>query len=283
MKIGEALNWAGEKLAENEVKGPKSSARLILSQVIGAGLAYIYANLDKELTLKQGLKFRRYIKRRAHHEPVWYILNDGVEFYGNNYYVDKRVLIPRPETEFILEKIIKEQGLAKNARKVLDIGTGSGAGIITLANNLGDKNEYFASDVSSGALAVAKKNIKKNTEKAITLKKGNLFAPWGKQKFDLIFTNLPYIPSEDLPYLDKDVRQYEPLGALDGGEKGLEIYKEFFRQVPEYLKKGGTIYCEIGHNQGDNVAKLGQEAFPKSEVGMIRDLAGKDRLVVVRT
>jgi len=229
--------------------------------------------------------------------------------------VDENVLIPRPETELLIEHVLDVVKSKKSkVKSILDIGTGSGAIILALANGLNSitlsssasQNKYdkltgdldsrlsgndkekspsfFASDVSDKALAVAKKNAKNlGFENDITFKLGSLFDPWDGQKFDLIVTNLPYVPHEDMATLALDLIHYEPRLALDGGAEGLEIYEKFFDQVSTHLNDGGTVYCEIGYDQGDKIIKYLQNVMPKAKVTVIGDYADIDRIVIIET
>lgn len=287
MTIYEALSWATGELTANGVEGPRSSPRLLLQQVIKHDLAYLFTNPGIGLTIEEEEKFRDWVGRRVKHEPVWYIADNQIKFFGNTFYVDKNVLIPRPETELLVENIINRvKDNSGNIKKILDIGTGSGSIILSLASILRENNDvtYFASDISSDALEVARRNSKNfGLEGVVSFAQGNLFEPWNNECFDLIVTNLPYIPHEDLPYLDKDVVQYEPLSALDGGKGGLEIYREFFDTASLHLNPGAVIYCEIGHNQGAKIIEMATKALLGSKETLIKDYANLDRIVIIET
>lgn len=281
MTISEALVWATNTIEENKVKGPKSSARLLLCQALGQNTTYLFTHPERELSHEEEDIYKSWVGRRAKHEPVWYIAGNKIDFYGQTFYVDQNVLIPRPETELLIEKLISEitqKFEEKKDLEILDIATGSGAIILSLANNLSAK--FYASDLSEDALNIAKKNAT-TLGHEVKFQQGSLFAPWKDKKFDVIVTNLPYIPHEDMPYLDKDLTQYEPLMALDGGVRGLEIYEKFFEQVSEYVNNAALIYCEIGHDQGSEIVEMAKKAFPKEEVSLLRDYSGKDRIVII--
>jgi release factor glutamine methyltransferase len=221
MTIKKAQEWGISELKKNKVDQLESSANFLLRRVLDVNKAYLVSCFDRKLNLIQEKKFRKWIQRRSKYEPVWYI-SGRVEFFGQDFYVNKNVLIPRPETELMVEKVLKQIQNQKNKKqkgfKILDMGTGSGAIILSLIKKLEDyssrkqnesrslkrshlssNNSYYASDISSEALVVAKKNAKNlGLYSKIKFKKGNLFASWLGQKFDLIVANLPYIPHEEM-------------------------------------------------------------------------------------
>lgn len=190
--------------------------------------------------------------------------------------------------------------------RILDIGTGSGTIILSLAkanslchpeltkglgldsscgqNDKGSKVRFFASDVSHDALKLARKNAKSNgLNELIEFKEGDLFVPWQGQKFDIIVANLPYIPHEDMATLAFDLVHYEPRLALDGGVKGMDIYERFLPELPLYLKEEATAFLEIGYNQGPLITKIVQKVMPKARVEVLGDYANIDRIVVIKT
>jgi release factor glutamine methyltransferase len=285
MTIGEALKWAKNILREKGVEGPENSAEFLLRQVLHKDKPYLFAHPEHNLTLIQKTKYRSWIVQRSKHKPVWYIAGK-IEFLGLDILVNQNVLIPRPETELLVEKIIEEVRGGFVPKSILDIGTGSGAIVLSLVDNLehfgGEK--FFASDISREALVVAKRNAKSlGFDKNIEFKKGDLFEPWNGKKFDLIVTNLPYIPHEDMPTLALDLIHYEPRTALDGGHLGLEIYERFFHEVGEHLNKGAKVFCEIGYDQGEKITKLLSKFLPQSSVRVIGDYADIDRIVTIET
>ncbi len=285
MTIAEALKWAKCLLKEKGVEGPENSADFLLRQVLKKDKTYLYGHPEHELTLAQKTKYRSWVNQRAKHKPVWYITGK-IEFLGLDLAVNQNVLIPRPETELLVEKIIEKVRRGFVPENVLDVGTGSGAIILALTDNL-EKipgEHFFASDISARALSVARKNAKNlGYKNLIEFRKGDLFQPWKGQKFDLIVTNLPYIPHEDMPSLALDLVHYEPRTALDGGHEGLEIYERFFHDVQDYLNPGGKVFCEIGYDQGEKIKKLLAEIMPKAEVTVLGDYADIDRIVIIET
>lgn len=292
MTIKEALRDAQNNLKEKQVSEPESSAEFLLRQVLGQTRAQFYAGSNRDITPKELRKFRYYIKRRLHHEPVWQIIG-RVEFWGLDFAVNQNVLVPRPETEMLVEKVLQEVKKRLNLKpktyKLLDVGTGAAPIICALATELKPQTSnlkpitYYASDVSGKALLVAKKNAKNlGLESKITFKKGGLLSPWRGQKFDIITANLPYIPHEDLGGLALEIHHYEPRVALDGGSGGLILYEEFLTNLPQYLNSNGLVFCEIGKAQGKNFQKLVAKYLKGATCQIQQDLAGLDRIAVIR-
>lgn len=308
MNIKKALLWAKNKLRESDVSEPESSALVLLGEVLGMSRTDLLAHPGKRLNLFQINKFKAFIKRRTKHESVWHIIGK-VQFYGLDFFVNKDVLVPRPETELLVEQVIqqitnnKHQGTNKSQIlntefNILDVGTGSGTIIISLARELMDKNSRFyipelayhfaATDISQKALTMARKNAKElKVEEFIKYIKTDLFPPKAKDqgpmtgKFDIVVANLPYIPSEDMGTLAFDVHHFEPKLALDGGKGGLEIYERFISQVGDYLRPNGRIFCEIGINQGEAFGKMVRKYLPRAKVQIMGDLAGIDRIAII--
>ena len=317
MTIKEALTWAKKLLKERGVEGPEASADFLLRQVLKTDKAYIFAHPEISLTAVQETKYRIWVKRRAKHKPVWYITGK-IEFCDLDLAVNQNVLIPRPETELLVERVLEELKIRNSKLEILEVGTGSGAIILSLANELtkktlssptsqikfnsvdrgsflveqdsrlrgNDRNVFgfSASDISPKALSVARKNAKNLVlADKITFKQGDLFSPWKGNKFDIIVANLPYIPHEDMSTLAFDLIHYEPRTALDGGHEGLEIYKRFFETLGDHLNVGGKVFCEIGYDQGEKIQQLVAAIMPKARVTVIGDYADIDRIVIIET
>ena len=232
------------------------------------------------------------IERRASGEPMQYIT--GVqEFMGLTFNVNPSVLIPRQDTETMVEDALElmSKGTLRgeafvekpNFKDVLDLCTGSGAIGVSLAK-LGQDLKVTCSDLSKDALETAKGNALANGLKSIKFEQGDLFAPFrgklGRKKFDFIISNPPYIESEVIPTLQTEVKDHEPMMALDGGEDGLDFYRQIALEAPNHLKKGGALMMEIGYNQGEAVCKLLEESERFEKVVCLKDLAQKDRIVV---
>ncbi len=216
-------------------------------------------------------RVREILARRKNCEPLWYVLG-YTDFYKNRIIVDNSALIPRPETELLCETAIKRIGDAPAA--VLDLCTGSGC--IALAVIKNTKATVTASDISEKALALAARNLKGSAE----IVKSDLFENLAGRKFDFILSNPPYIAKSVIETLDTEVKNYEPLEALDGGEDGLDFYRRIVSDAPEYLNENGELILEIGYDQAAAVTKLLGDKFEQIEV--IKDYGGNDRVVCAR-
>lgn len=215
--------------------------------------------------------FREYISRRSKHIPLQHIV--GTQwFMGLEFEVNEHVLIPRQDTEVLVEAALK---VIKDGDSVLDMCTGSGCIIISIAKNAGLLSATGV-DVSEDALSVAKRNAKKN-DVDVKLVQSDLFSELGDTKYDVIVSNPPYIETEEINHLMPEVREYEPMLALDGGEDGLVFYRRIINESDKYLKRGGYLLFEVGHNQADEVCRLMEEAGFK-DVASVKDLCGIKRV-----
>lgn len=213
----------------------------------------------------------KYVKERISGRPLWYIIGN-TDFYGITLDVDERVLIPRPETEELIEKSLND---VKDDSEVLDMCTGSGAIAITIKKLTGVK--VTAVDISDEALEVAKFNaIKNNVE--IEFISSDMFDNLGERQFDVIISNPPYIKSGDIQTLDNEVKSFEPLLALDGGNDGLCFYRKILQNTPKYLKNCGVLYLECGINQANEIADI----FNGYDVEIIKDINGIDRIIKIK-
>lgn len=212
-------------------------------------------------------------KKRVNHVPVAYIFGK-TNFYGYDLKVNENVLIPRLDTEVLVEKLIEDIKSRNEKVSVLDIGTGSGAIIITIQKETNAK--CFAVDISSAALKVATENAKTNRAE-VEFVKSDLFEKISDLKVDFIVSNPPYIETEVVKTLDKEVVSNEPNLALDGGEDGLDFYRRIIKDAKHHLNKNGKLYFEIGYNQGESVSALMKDDFEMIEV--IKDYGGNDRVV----
>lgn len=222
-------------------------------------------------------KIKSALTKREKRMPLTKIFNH-TNFYGYDFYVDKNVLSPRQETELVVEaaiKIIKE--IKGDKKKVLDLMTGSGAIAVTIAKQT--KSQVYASDISEQALTVARKNSRTNKVK-IKFIESDIFKKFRREKFDVIVSNPPYIPSKDILTLDDEVKKYDPLISLDGGEDGLYFYKKIAEQSPKFLKGNGYLILEIGESQGKAVKKLLQKNFENIKIR--KDYNKHDRIVIAQ-
>ena len=252
MRAFEVIKIGSELLKNKKIQSHILDSELLLSKTIKKSREEILVNLDQIIDKKSFLIFKKYLQRRFNNEPVAYILEEK-EFWSTNFTVSKDTLIPRPETELIVEGILK---IFKNRKiSILDIGTGSGCIILTLLNTLKDSNGVGV-DISKKAISIAKKNALKNKllhrVKFINRSFENLIS----KKFDLIVSNPPYIKKTDIKYLSEDIKNFEPRMALDGGNDGLDLIKKVIYKSKEILKINGTLALEIGNEQIKKVSKL---------------------------
>lgn len=271
--IRDALNTARARIAPvSESAG--LDAQVLLGETLGVDRATLLAHPERELTPEQAQHFAAYVDRAARGEPIAYILGRRA-FYDREFYVTPDVLIPRPETELLLEEAlawIKPRGSAR----AVDVGTGSGALAVALAAHA-PQVDVYAVDISAAALAVARRNAETHGVR-VRFVQGDLLTPFlgGAARFDLVMANLPYIPAGDVPSLA--VSRYEPLLALDGGEDGLVLIRRLLDQIPHVCTPGALILLEIAAGQGDSVLELAKSLAPQS-ASVLHDYAGHDRIV----
>lgn len=228
----------------------------------------------KEFSEKELEKINEAVEKRLKHIPLGYIFGKS-NFYGYDFIVNSDVLIPRLDTEVLVEEVIKEIKNRGENVSVLDIGTGSGAIAITINKETGAK--VFAVDVSEKALNVARKNAELNNAE-IEFFKSDLFENISNLKVDIIVSNPPYIETAEIGELMPEVKDFEPILALDGGESGLEFYEKIINQAKKQMNVGGKIFFEIGFNQGESVAELMKKQF--KNVCVKKDYLGNDRVVM---
>lgn len=279
MTISEILKKGMIELKSNNITEPKLKARLLLQYVLEKPRQYLLVYDNEKVTEKQEKAYFTYINKLKKGTPLQHITHQQ-EFMKMNFYVDNNVLIPRPDTENLVEEVI-EIAKKTNAKKILDICTGSGAIAISLAKYL-EKSEIIAVDISGKALKVAKHNAKKNeVENQITFVESDLFEKLPKEKYDIIVSNPPYIKKEVIKTLDKEVKQ-EPEIALDGGEDGLDFYRKIIKEGYDYLKFKGYLCLEIGYDQKDEVIDLVNKEEKYEGVYCKKDLYDNDRVIVAR-
>ncbi len=245
------LKWTAGYLQEKGVEGARLDAELLLAEVLQLDRVGLYVNYDRPLEATELAAYRKLVGRRARREPVAYILGRS-EFWSLPLAVSPEVLIPRPDTEVLVEEALQR---ADGENRILDVGTGSGAIAIALAHELPDA-QVVAIDLSDAALAVAKENARSNSvAERISFQQGNLrHLPSGP--FELIVANPPYIPQGDLASLQPDVRDYEPHLALAGGSDGLDCYRILAAQSLQCLTAGGWMLLEVGIGQAEDVRQL---------------------------
>ena len=281
MKIKEVIEEGKNVLSKNNIEDNVIVTRELLAFVLGVEKQYLVIHLADELNAEDYIKFKENINKLINGKPLQYITNNQ-EFMGLNFFVNENVLIPQPDTEIIVVETLKKckELLLKNGKiKILDLCTGSGAIAVSLSIFLGDEAEVFASDISTKALEVAKYNNGKNNTN-VRFIESNLFKNIQEQKFNIIVSNPPYIRSDVINKLSKQV-QNEPHLALDGGEDGLKFYKKIIEQSCNYIENGYLI-LEIGYDQKEDVENLLKENKNYSEIKTIQDLSGNDRCVIAK-
>ncbi len=283
--ISQAVTAAAELLRASGVEDARLSAEALLAHVLGEGRIYLIAHADESLSVGQDAAYTSLIARRAVGEPVAYLTGHR-GWYDLDLRVTPAVLVPRPETEGLLERALawSERHAAPAA---VDVGTGSGALAIALARALPHARVY-AIDVSSAALAVAQENRARiadgagtdRPEPVVTFLQGDLLAPL-PEPVNLIVANLPYIGEQEYEDLARDARLFEPRLALVGGAGGHELTVRLLAAAPHYLRPGGALYAEIGPPQADAVRAAAEAAFPRAEVRLETDYAGLTRYLAV--
>lgn len=257
------------------VESPRLNAEHLLAHVLKLKRIDLYLEFDRELFEDELAPLRELVRKRGQGTPLQHLLGT-VEFYGRLFSCDARALIPRPETEHLIE-VLLPQIKETNARRLIDVGTGTGVIALTLAAELPEA-EILAVDVSDPALALAKENAGKLelSERVRFIKSDLLLEIDGA--FDWIIANLPYIPSDDIPTLSREV-QFDPVSALDGGADGLDLVRKLIVQASEKLTPNGAIALEIGHDQSERVFSL-LEAANFRDIRIVRDYQGVPRFLI---
>ncbi len=272
---------------------PRLDAEVLLCHTLQVDKSFLFAHFGDPLDDRRCEQYFKLIDERAARRPVAYILGSQ-EFMGLSFSVDERVLIPRPDTETLVEQaleLLSQERQPLGGFEVLDLCTGSGAIAISLACLLpGRKLKVTASDLSEEALAVARENAERNkVENMVSFVGGDLYegiprsrkgVP--KKRFDLITANPPYVRNDVLPTLQREIVEYEPSMALLGGADGLDFYRRIIGEAPDFLKKNGALLLEIGHDQGAALLKLIEEEGGYQDARVRKDLAGNDRVVFCR-
>lgn len=280
--IQQALAWAGSFLQDKDLPDPRLSAELLLGSVIGLERLGLILHNNRPLNEKEGLVFQEKVLRRAEHEPVAYLTGQK-EFWSLIFEVNPKVLIPRPETELLVEQTLGILSSQTGPITIIELGTGSGAISIALSKSLTHPltTRLIATDISRGALGTAQKNaVLHGVEKTIHFAQGDWLRPFSSQSrwIDLLVSNPPYVSEKDILQLPTTVQSFEPLKALSGGQDGLEAIRLIFKQAVKQLKLGAWIILEIGEKQGSQVLNLAQK-YHFNPVTVLRDLAGKDRVL----
>ena len=260
-------------LKENNFETYSLDVEVLLMNVTGFSKTELYLNTEYTLKEEELEKFENFFNRRLKNEPIAYIIGK-CEFMGMEFLLNSHTLIPRPDTEILVEKAIEI--INKNKFKnVVDIGTGSGAIAISLVKYCGINID--AVDINEKALEMCEKNADLNNIKNIKFIQSDIFSNINN-KYDVIVSNPPYIKTKEIDTLGKNVKDYEPLLALDGGEDGLMFYEKIIKQADKYLNKGGYLMFEIGHDQAKDIKQL-MENNNFYNITILKDLSGLDRVV----
>jgi release factor glutamine methyltransferase len=274
------LQWTATYFAEKGIESPRLDAEVLLAHCLRVERLHLYLNFDRPLSPEERTEYRNLVRRRATREPVALIVGKK-EFWSLSFQTASGVLIPRPETEILVQAVLDEVR-DREAPLILEIGVGTGAvAVAVLKEKPGAR--VIGTDLNLAAIATARANATCAQADGLTLVAGSLFAPFRSQaQFDIICSNPPYIPTAVIATLAPEVRDFEPMTALDGGPEGLDVLEAIIGQAQEFLTQGGALCLEIGDGQDGAVVSLMQSAgFDSVEV--VPDLAGKPRVVKGKT
>ncbi len=285
--IRRLLEWTPGFFAKKGVDQPRLAAELLLSHVLGIARIQLYTGYEKVVGENHLAAFRELVKRAGEQEPIAY-LTGKAHFFSLEFTVNRDVLIPRPDTDTLVENVLQtvrnQSGI--EAPRVLDLCTGSGCIAAAVAKRL-KAAVVTAIDISEPAAAVARKNIADlGLTDRVAVEVGDLFEPISRmtdaRPFDLILANPPYIASDQLPGLDKSVREYEPMLALDGGVDGLVIHRRILAKASDHLTAAGRIFLEIAFDQGAAAREMAAEYPAFGEVRILKDFGGRDRVLALQ-
>ena len=284
-KLLNILNLAASHLEDRAFENARLNAELMLCSVLRLKRIELYLQYDRVLSEEQVIAYREMMRQRLRHTPLQYVTGE-TEFMSLPFWVDQSVFIPRPETEQLVEALIRELGDASGETVVVDVGTGCGAIAIALARET-RAARVVAIDISEEALSVAARNVQRNgVEDRVVLMHGDLLKPLADADLAggvrAIVSNPPYIRTGEIPTLSVEIREYEPSLALDGGPDGLVLYRRLVPESLAFLSRGGWLALEIGQDQSDPVLELIRESGRFDTVRVIRDLNGLNRAILAR-
>lgn len=283
MTIGEALRQASDTLAAQSSTDAHLEAEILLMHVLGVDRARLYASLGQELSRGDAEALKQLVNRRASREPVAYITGHR-EFFGHDFHVAPGALIPRPESELLVEETLAfaRDRFPRGDAIIADIGTGSGAIAVSLALRLPNAI-VFATDISRRALEIARVNcVKHGVEDRVHLLEGDLLSPLA-ESVDIVVANLPYVTDAELGVLSDEIGMHEPSEAFAGGADGLDVVRRLLCGAGDGLRPHGVILLEIAPAQAGTAASLAGSAFPQAVVELKKDLGGQERMVKIRT
>jgi release factor glutamine methyltransferase len=259
--VGKLLNWTADYFKTKSLDEPLLSAQILLANVLSCPKVGLYLQFEREVAENEKTEFRNLVKRAVEGEPIAY-LTGHKEFFSIDFMVNSSVLIPRPETELLVQWVIRKirsgTNGASHSHRILDIGTGSGCIPVALAKNISELMTILAVDISDSALALAEENSKRSSaSNRIVFRKSDLFEQIdSSEEFDFIVSNPPYITEEDYHKLPRHIKDFEPQTALRGGSDGLDVIRRLCAEAGKYLKEGGYLVLEIGYNQSQEVKTL---------------------------
>jgi release factor glutamine methyltransferase len=283
--IGKILEWATSDFRARGIPSPRLDAEVLLAFAIGEGRVKLVVDRDRPLVPAELQRFRELVKRRRTSEPVAYLVGTR-EFYGRSFRVDRRVLVPRPDTEALVDVALARTAHVSMSLRGLDLCTGSGCVAISIARERPTVSVY-ATDISEDALTVARENALRLGAYNVSFARADLFEGLGqgltsgRRTFDLVVANPPYVASAEIAELAPDVRDHEPRAALDGGADGLRLLRRIIEGAPRHLASNGTLAVEVGAGQAGEVEQL-LRAGGWGDVWRAKDYGGIERVVSAR-
>jgi release factor glutamine methyltransferase len=279
------IQWATGYFDSHHIDSPRATAEILLAHVIHAKRIDLYLRYDQPLNSDELYRFKALIKRRTNREPVAYIVGHK-EFWSMDLEVNRNVLIPRPETECLVERALESLTADSNpgCKSILEIGTGSGAVLVALASE-NSRHSYLGTDISSGAVRVARRNsMRHGLGTKIRFMVADWFSAFDAKSgiFDLIVSNPPYIRSGDLKRLQPEIHVYEPVTALDGAKDGLRYLRQIIDSAYFYLKPAGALLLEMGHDQQAPLKQIIDACGQYEDTQFYKDYSGHDRIVSMR-
>lgn len=287
--IHKTLKWAIKTLKESNIECPEIDADTLLAYVLSCNRIRLYTNQDDIIDDTDIHEYKELIFKRSSHVPLQYLICK-VEFMSLDFIVDERVLIPRPETEILVETVLKKAQSKEYSDRniiIMEIGTGSGNIAVSLAKNLDQVNVY-ANDISQDALIIARKNMEKHdVADKVHFLHGDLFQVFHncieKEKVDFIVSNPPYVCESEWEHLEPELRDHEPREALVGGKNGLCFYRRIIKEAIDWLKPGGYLFLEIGETQANSILRLLRSEERYVEIEILKDLQGKERIISAKS
>jgi len=283
--IQKLLNWMSQHFTDKGLESPRLNAELLLSHVLGLQRIELYTQFDKPVAKSELDKLHELVKRSGEGEPIAY-LTGRCEFYSHEFEVNRDCLIPRPETELLVERAVEFLRNRPGRRLVCDLCTGCGCIAIAIAKSRPD-TRLIATDISETALSVAAKNVEKyKLGQRIKLLCGDLFEPLIPQldieKFDLLVCNPPYVSKAEYEKLDKGIKNFEPREALYAGIDGLDVYRRICEKAKDFLKKDAALMLEVGYNQAQAVKHLLEDTGVFADIKIEKDYQNNDRIVIAK-